>query len=112
MKERTTQRFQQLAIDIAFGRVSAGSQGGSGTGTVHGDGVADGHVGQNIVLRDKPVDGRHCGSCTVELSPGTRWWICGVCGRECMASIHPSYVRKREMWNADVESGGGGGADH
>jgi len=109
MRVQRKRRFQQLARDIAFGRIPVrrDSEGAIGTGIQDGDGSADAQCVQESVQRDKPVDGRRCGKCTAELTAGMRWWVCGICGGECRDSIHPVHVRKREMWDLDVEKTGG-----
>ena len=102
-------RFQQLAIDIAFGRTPRTDipTEGPTAETPGSDNSAEDQDEEVPVRRDQPVDGRHCGLCKAELNAGMRWWVCGVCGGECRDSIHPVFVRKREMWNLDVERTGG-----
>ncbi|KAF2680135.1 hypothetical protein K458DRAFT_107330 [Lentithecium fluviatile CBS 122367] len=116
MKICRERRFAQLARDIAFGRVpldppipktQSSDVDASGTATASDAADMSGEERErdieNMVQRDKPIDGRHCGKCKIELGSGMRWWVCGICRGECRDSIHPAFVKRREMWDVDVE---------
>jgi hypothetical protein len=121
MRSRRKARFQQLARDIAFGRVPTvkhinppHSDIASGNQNANNNGVDPALMHDfekaEYMLRDQPVDGRHCGKCKVELKSGMRWWVCGQCSGECRDGIHPAFVRREEMWDVDVEKEGDGDA--